>query len=86
MAARTPRTEAGRVLLMAGLTFHSGRRLADSPELLAAIEDAAVVAREAELRAEIAAMKGDLFRKSGGSEVWVQRAAVLALLTSSEGR
>ena len=47
-------------------------------------EDAAVADREAELRAEIAAMKGDLFRKGRGSEVWVQRAAVLAILTSSE--
>jgi len=49
-------------------------------DLIRAIEDAAVAAREAELRAEIAAMKGDLFRKSGGTHVWVQRAAVLALL------
>jgi len=61
--------------------------LYSSEDLLAAIlaiEDAAVAAREAELRAEIAAMKGDLFGGKRGSEVWVQRAAVLAILTSSE--
>jgi hypothetical protein len=53
--------------------------LADA--VLGALAATAVAAREAELRAEIAAMKGDLFGGlRRGSEVWVQRAAVLALL------
>lgn len=38
-------TKAGRLLLMAGLTFHSGRRLADHAELIVAIEQE-VVSRE----------------------------------------
>jgi len=37
-----PSTVAGRTLLMAGLTFGSGRRLADYPGLILAIEAAAV--------------------------------------------
>ena len=36
-----PATIAGRTLLMAGLTFGSGRRLADYPELILAIENEA---------------------------------------------
>lgn len=34
-------TKAGQLLLMAGLTFHSGRRLADHPEFVLDIEDEA---------------------------------------------
>ena len=36
-----PSTMSGRLLLMAGLTLHNGRRLADSPELIVAIEEEA---------------------------------------------
>lgn len=36
-----PQTKAGRLLLMSGLAFQSGRRLADHPDLILAIEDQA---------------------------------------------
>lgn len=42
-------TKAGQLLLMSGLTFHSGRRLADHPELLAAIEAEAIAAERARI-------------------------------------
>lgn len=50
------RTKAGWLLLASGLTFHSGRRLADHPELIAAIEAEA----SEPLLARIAALEGAL--------------------------
>jgi len=38
MTTQEPRTAEGRALLMSGLTFRSGRRLADAPGLAADIE------------------------------------------------
>lgn len=38
MTPDAPRTAAGRLLLATGLTFHSGRRLADYPQMIVDIE------------------------------------------------
>jgi len=46
----TPSTKVGQLLLMSGLTFHSGRRLADHPELLVTIEAEARTAALTALR------------------------------------
>lgn len=56
----TPDTTSGKLLLMSGLTFGSGRRLADYPELILAIEAEARAALEVEnvaLRAVVAAAR-----------------------------
>lgn len=51
-----PQTKTGKLLLMSGLSFGSGRRLADSPELIAAIEAEARAAERERLAARVRAM------------------------------
>ena len=51
-------TRAGQLLLMSGLTFHSGRRLADHPELLAAIEAEAAADERERIASEYRKLRG----------------------------
>ena len=73
-------TMAAKLLLMAGLEFHSGRRLADHPELIAAIEAEAVAARNAEIAAAVRGLDDGY---EGGWGGWIERAAVLAIVERS---
>ena len=50
-----PRTTGGQMLLMAGLTFGSGRRLADYPELIVTIEVQAATDERERLRQRVIA-------------------------------
>ena len=74
-------TGAARLLLMSGLTFHSGRRLADHPELLAAIEAEAVVARDAEIAAAVRGLDCHCAGSfATGHTKWCILPAVLAII------
>lgn len=51
MTGSEPKTQAGRLILMAGLTFGSGKRLADYPALVLAIEVEAADSAQATITA-----------------------------------
>lgn len=52
-------TRSGRLLLMAGLTFHSGKRLADHPELIKEIEAEAATQERKRIRAAVKEIADD---------------------------
>jgi hypothetical protein len=77
--AGKPTTIAGRLVLASGLTFHSGRRLADHPDLIADIEAEAVAVERARITAVVEGLPGYQFAMHHLREA-VERAAVLAIV------